>query len=141
LGQNTVNRVRVSVAGGDGRALPITEPPDQDRDRLESALLRDALDRDLPVLAICRAAACNCSTPYWGCAVCKASTERRREVYDSGIHAVSGLVFHQTGLFPDDPEETVVMDNAGEGVLERSFCKLISPYRGGVLPTIWQPTD
>jgi putative glutamine amidotransferase len=34
--------------------LPVCEPPDMDRDRLESALLRDALDRDLPVLAICR---------------------------------------------------------------------------------------
>jgi len=34
--------------------LPLTELPDQDRDRLESALLRDALHRDLPVLAICR---------------------------------------------------------------------------------------
>ena len=34
--------------------LPVTEPPDLDRDRIESALLRDALRRDLPVLAICR---------------------------------------------------------------------------------------
>ena len=50
------------LAGGDdvdpalyGEArLPVTEPPDPDRDRLESALLRDALERDLPVLAICR---------------------------------------------------------------------------------------
>ncbi len=31
-----------------------TEPPDHDRDRLEKALLLEALDRDIPVLAICR---------------------------------------------------------------------------------------
>ena len=33
---------------------PETEEPDLERDRLERALLFDALDRDLPVLAICR---------------------------------------------------------------------------------------
>jgi putative glutamine amidotransferase len=33
---------------------PKTGPPDQARDRLEADLLREALDRDLPVLAICR---------------------------------------------------------------------------------------
>ncbi|HSB15254.1 MAG TPA: gamma-glutamyl-gamma-aminobutyrate hydrolase family protein [Bryobacteraceae bacterium] len=33
---------------------PETDEPDQARDRLESALLHEALDRDLPVLAICR---------------------------------------------------------------------------------------
>ncbi|MGD0497436.1 MAG: gamma-glutamyl-gamma-aminobutyrate hydrolase family protein [Bryobacteraceae bacterium] len=33
---------------------PRTEEPDRDRDRIETALLREALDRDLPVLAICR---------------------------------------------------------------------------------------
>lgn len=31
-----------------------TDEPDRERDSLETALLRDALDRDLPVLAICR---------------------------------------------------------------------------------------
>jgi len=34
--------------------VPETEPPDRDRDDYESALLRSALTRDLPVLAICR---------------------------------------------------------------------------------------
>src|SRR5580704_6545596 len=34
--------------------VPETEPPDRERDSYESALLRAALARDLPVLAICR---------------------------------------------------------------------------------------
>lgn len=33
---------------------PRTDPPDAELDRVEQALLRDALDRDLPVLGICR---------------------------------------------------------------------------------------
>jgi gamma-glutamyl-gamma-aminobutyrate hydrolase PuuD len=33
---------------------PETGQPDRDRDSLESTLLREALDRDLPILAICR---------------------------------------------------------------------------------------
>jgi putative glutamine amidotransferase len=33
---------------------PETEEPDHDRDSLETALVREALDRDLPILAICR---------------------------------------------------------------------------------------
>jgi gamma-glutamyl-gamma-aminobutyrate hydrolase PuuD len=33
---------------------PKTEPPEHDRDSIEIALLREALDCDLPVLAICR---------------------------------------------------------------------------------------
>ena len=33
---------------------PETEPPDRDRDDYEAELLRAALSRDMPVLAICR---------------------------------------------------------------------------------------
>lgn len=33
---------------------PETQPPNPERDRMEMRLLREALDRDLPVLAICR---------------------------------------------------------------------------------------
>jgi putative glutamine amidotransferase len=33
---------------------PETEEPDRDRDSLEAALVREALDRDIPILAICR---------------------------------------------------------------------------------------
>jgi len=35
-------------------ADPLTEPPDPERDAMEQRLLREALELDLPVLAICR---------------------------------------------------------------------------------------
>jgi gamma-glutamyl-gamma-aminobutyrate hydrolase PuuD len=35
-------------------ACPETQPPDQERDDVEAALLDEAMARDLPVLAICR---------------------------------------------------------------------------------------
>jgi putative glutamine amidotransferase len=35
-------------------AEPLTEAPDKERDALEQKLLRQALEKDLPVLAICR---------------------------------------------------------------------------------------
>jgi putative glutamine amidotransferase len=35
-------------------AQPLTDAPDQERDAMEQKLLREALEKDLPVLAICR---------------------------------------------------------------------------------------
>lgn len=34
-------------------AEPLTDPPDRERDAMQQKLLREALERDLPVLAIC----------------------------------------------------------------------------------------
>lgn len=44
--------VTPSLYGAESQAE--TEEPDSERDAMESGLLREALDRDLPVLAICR---------------------------------------------------------------------------------------
>src|SRR6185436_18099429 len=38
----------------DEPAAPLTDKPDEERDAAEAALIDEALDRDLPVLAICR---------------------------------------------------------------------------------------
>jgi putative glutamine amidotransferase len=44
----------VDPASYGATADPLTEPPDPERDAMELRLLREALDQDLPVLAICR---------------------------------------------------------------------------------------
>jgi putative glutamine amidotransferase len=44
----------VDPASYGAEADPLTEPPDQERDAMELRLLREALELDLPVLAICR---------------------------------------------------------------------------------------
>jgi putative glutamine amidotransferase len=48
-GGSDVNPARYGETAG-----PETQPPDDERDAVESALIDEALDRDLPVLAICR---------------------------------------------------------------------------------------
>jgi putative glutamine amidotransferase len=48
-GGTDVNPARYGQVAREGN-----EPPDDERDELETALLQEALDRDLPVLAICR---------------------------------------------------------------------------------------
>ena len=48
-GGNDVDPALYGEAAG-----PLTEEPDPDRDGRESALLRAAIERDMPVLAICR---------------------------------------------------------------------------------------
>jgi putative glutamine amidotransferase len=44
----------VDPASYGAEADPLTEPPDRERDEMERRLLRQALELDLPVLAICR---------------------------------------------------------------------------------------
>jgi putative glutamine amidotransferase len=44
----------VDPASYEAEADPLTEPPDPERDAMEQKLLREALELDLPVLAICR---------------------------------------------------------------------------------------
>jgi putative glutamine amidotransferase len=49
MGGGDVNPARYGEA-----ILPETEKPDDERDEVESALIQEAMGRDLPVLAICR---------------------------------------------------------------------------------------
>jgi putative glutamine amidotransferase len=137
-------------------AEPETEEPDKDRDRLELDLLTEALERDLPVLAICRGH--QLLNVHQGGTLLQHIASGKHEVRDreasEAVHAVTladgsilAGIFGETEIAVNSRHHQAVQEvapglriagrSAADGIVEA----LEHPLKRFVVSVQWHPED
>jgi putative glutamine amidotransferase len=124
---------------------PETSQPDRERDDYEAALLRDALSRDMPVLAICRGM--QLMNVAFGGTLIQHIENHRGTAHEATLEPPFASIFGADGITVNSRHHQA-LDRVGEGLVvtardpkDGTIEGVIVPGHGFAVGVQWHPED